>query len=179
MAGRCIVFDRRSGPMVMESRIVSARFLSSRNTLSPRIRLAFAFSDALRVPGATDAFQFDERRFLLFPSLFSSFGFFVSLSLFAASTARRTKGGGGAERSRNFRDAKIQSRRIEGARAREQEICGGDGENVTPRLHGTRRAWGCWRRGGRRRPGAEGIQTFGFALGRLNDALQGLRALRR
>ena len=24
-----------------------------------------------------------------------------------------------------------------------------------------------------------GIQTFGFALGRLNDALQGLRALRR
>lgn len=49
-------------------------------------------------------------------------------------------------------------------RERRQEICGGDGGgNVTPRLHGPR----------------QGIQTFGFTLGRLNDALQGLRALRR
>lgn len=46
-------------------------------------------------------------------------------------------------------------------RERRQEICGGDGGgNVT-------------------RTRDRGIQTFGFTLGRLNDALQGLRALRR
>lgn len=77
--------------MVMESRIVSARFLSRRNTLSPRIRLAFAFSGAVCVPDVADAFRFDKRFFLLFPFLVLSFGCFVFLSLSMASMALGTK----------------------------------------------------------------------------------------
>lgn len=147
MAGRCIVFDRRSDPMVMESRIVSAPFpISTSNRLvASAVYLAFAFSSRRL-----------SRRFL--SSLFTShredvseksrpiennnranFSSIFSFSFFFLREITRTYYyigmDGNSARWKNVMRSVLSTSK----RERRQEICGGDGGgNVTPRLHGPR-----------------------------------------
>lgn len=149
MAGRCIVFDRRSDPMVMESRIVSAPFpISTSNRLvASAVYLAFAFSSRrschidsyprfLHRVEKTNCFEksrpIENNNRANFSSIFS-FSFFFLREI--TRTYYYIGMDGNSARWKNVMRSVLSTSK----RERRQEICGGDGGgNVTPRLHGPR-----------------------------------------
>lgn len=147
MAGRCIAFDRRSDPMVMESRIVSAPFpISTSNRLvASAVYLAFAFSSrrlshrflsslftSRREDVSEKSRPIENNNRANFSSIFS-FSFFFLREI--TRTYYYIGMDGNSARWKNVMRSVLSTSK----RERRQEICGGDGGgNVTPRLHGPR-----------------------------------------
>lgn len=139
MAGRCIVFDRRSDPMVMESRIVSAPFpISSVTDLSrlAYISLSLFRHDVCCTSILILAFYIASiEKEKMFPSFENDIFFFLWVPFFFYVLFYRGRWKLWNSRWKNVMCSVLSTSK----RERRQEICGGDGGgNVTPRLHGPR-----------------------------------------